>query len=244
MEPRESLAWAEWQLGNEYFLLGRIEEAENWYQGSLKTYPNYYRGLAGLAQVRAAQGKLGEAANMYQQAIAVIPLPEYAAALGDVYTVMGCIGDAHHQRDLVEFIAKLNGLNRILYNRVLVYYYADHDIHVDQAVALATEELKVRQDIYGHDAIAWALYKKGKPQAALPHVAKALALKTQDSKLYYHAGLIYLALGRKSQARASLAKALELNPHFQPVQDEICARDYAALGGEPSKYAAAASGRR
>jgi len=243
-EAREHLAWAQWQLGNEYFLLGRINDAESWYQGSLRTYPGYYRGLAGLAQVRAAQGRLAEAATLYQQAIGVIPLPEYAASLGDIYALMGREEDARKQRDLVEFIAKLNGLNRILYNRSLVYYYADHGVHVDQAVALATEELKVRDDIYGHDAMAWALYKSGKPQAALAHADKAVRLKTKDSKLYYHAGLIYLALGRKSQARASLAKALALNPHFQPLQDQICASEFVALGGETSKYAAMLSKSR
>jgi len=240
----EHLAWAQWQLGNEYYLVGHLGNAESWYQVSLNSYHGYYRALAGMAQVRAAQGRLMEAASLYRQAIAVIPLPEYAASLGDVYTMMGRKEDAKKQHDLVEFIAKLNGLNRILYNRSLVYYYADHDVHVEQAVALAAEELKVRDDIYGHDAMAWALYKQGKAEAALSHAVRAIALGTKDSKLYYHAGLIYSALGRKSDARKNLAKALALNRHFQPVQDRICASELEALGGEPSKYAAAAISKR
>jgi tetratricopeptide (TPR) repeat protein len=240
----EHLAWAQWQLGNEYYLIGRLGDAESWYQGSLNSYHGYYRALAGLAQVRAAQGRFPEAATLYQQAIAVIPLPEYAASLGDVYAMMGREEDARKQHDLVEFIAKLNGLNRILYNRSLVYYYADHDVHVEQAVALAAEELKVRDDIYGHDAMAWALYKQGKPGAALVHAVRATSLGTKDSKLYYHAGLIYSALGKKGDARKNLARALALNPHFQPLQDRICLSALESVGGHPSKYAAAAVSKR
>ncbi|HJU63254.1 MAG TPA: tetratricopeptide repeat protein, partial [Candidatus Binatia bacterium] len=52
-QPPESIAWAEWQLGNDYFSLGKLEKAEAYYGQSLTTYPNYYRALAGMAQVRA-----------------------------------------------------------------------------------------------------------------------------------------------------------------------------------------------
>ena len=70
----------QWQLGNEYFKTGNLKGAEEHYQDSLETYPGYHRALAGMAQVRAAQGNLADAAGLYNQAIAVIPMPEYAAA--------------------------------------------------------------------------------------------------------------------------------------------------------------------
>jgi tetratricopeptide (TPR) repeat protein len=95
--------------------------------------------LAVLGQIRAAQCKLEEAADFYRRAIAVIPpLPEYAAALGDVYTELGRFDDARQQHQLVEFIARLNKLNQVLYYRVLVDYYADLDLEHQQAVDLAT----------------------------------------------------------------------------------------------------------
>ena len=57
-QPAESIAWAEWQLGSDHFILGKLEKAESYYRQSLETYPNYYRALAGMAQVRAAQKQL------------------------------------------------------------------------------------------------------------------------------------------------------------------------------------------
>src|SRR5262245_22734338 len=51
-QPAESVAWAEWQLGAEYFARGDLTAAETTYRRSLETYSNYYRALAGMAQVR------------------------------------------------------------------------------------------------------------------------------------------------------------------------------------------------
>jgi tetratricopeptide (TPR) repeat protein len=145
-EPPEGIAWAQTRLAEDFFLLGRLDEAVAQDKAALATYPGYYRALASLGQVRAAQGKFDEAVGLYRGAIAVIPLPEYVAALGDVYAKMGRQEDAQRQRELVEFIARLNAINRVLYNRVLVDYYADHDLEHQQAIDLAASEFAVRQD--------------------------------------------------------------------------------------------------
>jgi tetratricopeptide (TPR) repeat protein len=231
-KPAESVAWVQWQLGNEYFRIGNLGGAQQEYEAALKTYPRYHRALAGIAQVRAAQGYLAAAAGFYTQAIAIIPMPEYAAALGDVYELMRRPDDAARQRALVEFIGRLSKINKVIYNRSLVYFYADHDVDLPQALELAGAELKVRRDIYGRDALAWALYKNGRARQAEAEIRAALALGTPDSKLYYHAGMIEFKLGRKQQARRDLSRALTLNPHFQPIQDARAAETLAALGGD------------
>jgi tetratricopeptide (TPR) repeat protein len=243
-EPAEAIAWAQTRLAEDYFLLGRLDQASAQGEAALRTCPGYYRALASLGQVRAAQGKLDQAASLYRGAIAVIPLPEYAAALSDVYAKMGRQQEAQRQRELVEFIARLNALNRVLYNRVLVDYYADHDLEHRHAIDLAAREFEVRQDIYGHDALAWALYRDGKAAEALPHMTAALRFGTTDARLYFHAGMIYAALGRKDEARASLARALAINPHFQPILDDVAAREYATLSGTHKRQYARASGPR
>jgi tetratricopeptide (TPR) repeat protein len=230
-EPPEGVAWAQVMLAQDYFLMGKLDDASTAGTAALHTYPTYHRALAILGQVRAAQGKLNESADFYRRAINIIPLPEYAAALGDVYTKLNRPKDAQEQRQLVEFIARLNVLNRVLYNRVLVDYYADHDIDHQQAVDLASGEFKIRQDIYGQDALAWALYRDGKPRVALPHITSALRFKTTDARLYFHAGMIYAAVGHNDQARVMLERALAINPHFQPILDDVARREYVAING-------------
>jgi tetratricopeptide (TPR) repeat protein len=191
-----------------------------------------------MGRVRAAQNRFAEATDYYRRAIAVVPLPEYAAALADVFTKMGRQRDAELQRQLVEFIARLNSLNRVLYNRVLVDYYADHDINHKQAVDLATGEYVIRKDVYGEDALAWALYHDGQAAAALPHIVAALRFETADARLYFHAGMIYRAVGQTDKARSNLKQALAINSHFQPILDEVAAGEYAALNkGQTKQYA-------
>jgi tetratricopeptide (TPR) repeat protein len=243
-EPPEGVAWAQTTLAQDYFLMGRLEDAGEQGDAALKTYPGYHLACALLGRVRSAEGRLKEAADYYRQAINVIPLPEYPAALSDVYTAMNRPNDAQQQRQLVEFIARLNALNRVLYNRVLVDYYADHDMVHGLAVELAANEFKVRQDIYGEDALAWALYRDGKAGAALPHIIAATRFHTTDARLYFHAGLIYTALGRNNDARMSLKRSLDINPHFQPILDQVVSREYAILGLDRNRlYAEDIDGR-
>jgi tetratricopeptide (TPR) repeat protein len=229
--PREAIAWAQWQLGSEYFAIGDLQAAEAQYRDALHTYPNYYRALAGLGQVRAAQKRYPEAVDCYQQALAVIPLPEYAAALGDVYLQSGRPEEATKQYALVEYIGQLNTLNQVLYNRELASFYADHDVKLEKALELARKELEVRQDIYAYDVLAWALYKNGHTQEALAPMTEALKLGTKDARLFFHAAMIYHRLGETDRARAYLQRALSTNPYFHIRYAEVAERTLAEIDG-------------
>jgi tetratricopeptide (TPR) repeat protein len=235
--PGESIAWALSQLGAEHFAVGRLASAEVRYLEALGTYPNYYRALAGLGQVRAAQQRYAEAIDLYMRAIAVVPMPEYAAALGDVLTRAGRAEDARKQYALVEFIAQLNTVNKVLYGRELAYFYADHGLKVDTALAMARAELAVRRDVYAHDLLAWALLKNGRPEEARAAIVEALAPGTQDARLFFHAGMIHAALGERAQAREYLTRALATNPGFHVLHGEVAERTLATLASETVRHA-------
>jgi pentatricopeptide repeat protein len=213
-QPRESIAWAQWQLASDYFAQGNLAEAENRFQKALQTYPDYYRALAGVAQVRAAEGRYDDAIGLYQRAIGMVPMLDYVVALGDVYERVGRADEARKQYALVEYIGKLSAINKAIYNRELAYFYADHDIKLAEALELAKRELRYRQDIYAHDLLAWSLYKNGKLAQARDVIDEALKLGTKDAKLYYHAGMIYRGLEQHDRAKDFLRRALSTNPHF------------------------------
>ncbi|HLW78153.1 MAG TPA: tetratricopeptide repeat protein, partial [Terriglobia bacterium] len=178
--PRENIAWSQYQLGDECYRTGDLAGAESAFQDSLATYPGYYRALAGLAAVRAAQKRYPESIELYQRAVAVIPDPIFVAALGDAYAKVGRPAEAQTEYDLVEFIGRLSEINKVLYNRDLAIFYADHDRKLQEAVDLARKELEVRRDVYTWDALAWALYKSGRASEAREPMEKALrpGLKT------------------------------------------------------------------
>jgi Tfp pilus assembly protein PilF len=50
---------------------------------------------------------------------------------------------------------------------------------------------------------------------------EALKLETQDSKLFYHAGMIAKAAGDKEAAKECLERVMKLNPQFDPLQSTI-----------------------
>ena len=229
--PKENLAWSHVELGQLYFQGGDLARADRSHQDALATFPGYHRARAGLARVRAAQGKYEEAIDLYRKAIGVIPLPEYAAALGDVYGKTGRADDARRQYQLVEYIGYLNALNKVVYNRELALFYADHDLKLPEALALAEKELEVRRDIYTWDVLAWARLKNGKPQEALAAMTEALKLGTRDARLFFHAGLIHRHLRQPERAREYLQRALSLNRHFHPIQGDVAARVLAELQG-------------
>lgn len=221
--PRETVAWLRWQSGETAFSVGEYEAAEKHYRDALVTFPDYYRAVASLGRVRAAQNDLPGAIEQYERVVRILPDPNYISALGDLYNLAGRETDAKKQYELVEQIGHLSELNGALYNRQLALFYADHDLKTEEAYQLAAKEYEVRKDIYGADAVAWTALKAGKLPEAQTAMKEALRLGTNDAKLFYHAGMISDAAGDKNAAHDFISRALALNPQFDALQ-QIAAR--------------------
>jgi tetratricopeptide (TPR) repeat protein len=227
--PPENIAWSGYQLGEEYLQKGDIVGAERAYANSLQAYPGYYRALAGMAKVQSSKGNYREAASLYEKAMAVVPYPEYAAALGDVYQVLGESAKAQKEFGLVEFMGRLSDINKQIHNRELALFYADHGTQLKQAVVLARKELEVRRDVYTWDVLAWALFKNGESTEAVTAMSRALSQGTKDPQLFFHAGMIYAYLGDTPKAQKFLQQALDINPRFHPLHAETTRRTLAEL---------------
>lgn len=200
---------------------GDINGADEQYQAALSLFPNYYLALTGRGRVAFARGDLPGAIEFYRVAVAIIPKPELLAFLGDLYAMNGDSANAERQYQVVDFIVKLNEIQAQVYNREIALYQATHRRDTAHAVQIAAGELKVRKDIYGYDALAWALYANGQASEALAPARQALALGTQDARLLYHLGMIELATGRPADGQAHLRDALALNPAFDPLGAQI-----------------------
>jgi len=59
------------------------------------------------------------------------------------------------------------------------------------------EELKVRQDVYTYDALAWVLYKHKRYAEAKQAMDRALRMGTPEPSFRHHAGMIAAALNGK-----------------------------------------------
>lgn len=224
----EGSAWCRVHLGDELMNAGKSQEAEQEYDRALYLFPDYPLALAAKARALIAGGRLAEAATLYERAQSRVPLPEIAAALGDLYQRLGSADAARRQYDLVEFIER-NSAASGTYSRQLAMFWADHDLRLDEALTIAQRERSVRQDIYTCDALAWILYKNNRLDEAKASITEALRLGTRDARLFYHAGVIYQGLGDRTNAARYLTLALQVNPSFDLLQADLAKKALAGL---------------
>jgi tetratricopeptide (TPR) repeat protein len=196
----ENVAWCMVDLGNIYLKTGKDDLARQEFLDALRVFPKYPGAYAGLGKTLAASGDVKGAIENYRRAQELIPLPDYASALIDLYKKTGDTAEAARQMELLETIDRLAVANGEKANRNLVFAFADHDVKLDRALALATGELEFRRDVYSYDALAWALYKNGRYQEAKEAMDKAVKIGTPEPDFARHASAIAAAI-KKEDAR-------------------------------------------
>jgi tetratricopeptide (TPR) repeat protein len=225
-------AFANQHLGQLAFDAGDLATAQSHVDEGLRMVPDA-PGLRVLrARITAARGGLAEAEAELRAVVDRLPLPEYAAALGELCSARGDAAGAAAAYDLVDAQADLLAAAGVAVDLELIAYAADRAVLdgtrlPDSSVAAARAAYQGRPSVLGADALAWAMHAAGRDREALPYADAALRLGTRGAALHYHRGLIRLALGDKAGARVDLDEALRINPYFS-VRHAAAAR--AALG--------------
>lgn len=228
--PRENVAWFHLRVGDLCASQGRVQEAEASYREALALFPNDYKAMFALARLAAGRKQWQEAVTWGSKAAEIVPAPETLALVGDAYTELGRTADAERQYRLCEAIGRLAKAEGVVYDRQRALFCADHNRHLDDAIALARREIKARRDIYAWDTLAWVCYKaflhSGKADGtgrnprllteAQASLQQALSLGTQDARLYFHAACIVRAAGKTADADAHLARSRAITPAFYP----------------------------
>lgn len=216
-KDKESQAWCLVHLGDEYFKIGKYTEAEAQYDTALQIFPKYHFALTGKGRARAAAGDYENAIKFFTESQEKIPLTLTVIALGDVYKKMDNAAKAQEQYDLAAFVEqKLGNTDQ----RTLALLWADQDVKLNEALAIAEREHATRKDIFTADIYAWCLYKKGNFAEAQKAMQEAMRLKTKDARFFYHAGMIEKASGNAKAAKELLQKSLQTNPAFDVLQSE------------------------
>src|ERR687887_55630 len=211
---REPTAWTHWQLGKLYWSVGRLDAAEHQYRASLAAFPGYVYALDALAQVEAARGHTSKAIDLERSAVNRVPLPQFAAQLGDLYRSSGQVALARAQYALVGVIQRLLVANGVKTDLESALFDVDHGIRLRQALTLARRAHAARPSVDGDDVLAWALARNGRCGEAERWSRQALRLGTRDALKLFHRGMIERCLGHRAAAQAFLRRAMALNPHF------------------------------
>ena len=146
----------------------------------------------------------------------LLPAPEHAQALGEIYTQLGQAGQARSQFDLARTLYALGESGGTDVTLERARFESEHG-DIALALKLARAAHRQRATIHSADALAWALHRNSQHDAAATVMRAAMRLNTQDAMLHFHAGMIDAARGDTASAKSHLSRALALNPHFSPA---------------------------
>lgn len=210
--PEESI-WFLWRKGMLLLGSGQASHAEDLFEKALAIDGEDAAVLGGLAEAQFALGKIDDAIGSNAKVVELYGAPPAMARLGDFYAALGRNDLAEQWHVKTErAMRKEQETAGAAHARELALFLADHNLHADEAVALARKDLLVRQDIYAYDTLAWCLYRAGQFPEAREMMNKALALGTQDAKLFSHAQSICIAVGEKAEAEQWQQRLIKLQP--------------------------------
>jgi tetratricopeptide (TPR) repeat protein len=197
----EDRAWILTQIAHLSLLTCRTTAAEALLTEALKLFPNYHYALAAMAELRTAQGRFQEAAELRAQHVKAAAHPENRFELGVALARAGRTADAQVEWQAFETAARaeMNGWDNA--NVELIYYYVDHAGRPAEALTLARREAQRRRDVRTLEALAWALQANGRSHEAKTEMARALAVGIRTAASFYHAGSIAAAAGETTTAR-------------------------------------------
>ncbi len=210
--PSETVAWYHTMIGHGLIDRGQLDAGEKSCRRALEVFPRDYRALTGLAEAATWRGDHAAALDWALKAIAISAQnPEALKLAGDAYAGLGKPREADEQYRALETLA--HSFPRI-YDRHWLLFLADTGRDLDGALALARKDLELRRDIHGHDALAWACFKKGLLEEADREMTLALARGTREAPLFHHAAMVARARGEAAKAADLLSRAKTLNPYL------------------------------
>jgi tetratricopeptide (TPR) repeat protein len=212
----ETLVWALLERGELAFRRGEHDRAEAFYTEAAALAPTHWRTVVHLGELRGAQGRDAEAAELLERAARATQRAELWQALGDLHAFYRRPVEARtaHEQARAGYRASLDR-GEVLYVHHLAGYYSDSQFDAAQAVTWAKRDLELRQSAAARDALAWALYKSGDIAGASEQIELALASGAKDAHLLQHAGLIRMSAGDVAGGQAALREAAAINPFFQ-----------------------------
>ncbi len=228
----ENTAYVTTLLGNLLVYAGMPDDAAEAYNVALELVPEHAAALAGLGRLAVGRGDLVDATRRFEQAAAILPLPEYVIALGETREAGGDKDAAARSYDLARAETALFQAAGVDVDLELALFEADHG---DPSVALklAEQSYATRNTVRTADALAWANHRAGRNDEATRLSAEALRLKSREPLLLYHAGMIAKATGDETTARRHLTDALSLDPGFSPTGAAAARAALAELGEAP-----------
>ncbi len=187
--PREQVAWFHYRLGELELRAGNVVAAEHAFRDALARHSDDVRALGGLARAALIAGKWRDAIDAGERATMIQLDP---TTLGAISLAYAALGDTAQSTSVAKAMSVSALTQPGVIHRAWGLFLLDHGTVKERKTVLARArlELRDRHDVYGHDLMAWALYRNGHIDAARAEMALAMAQGTQDVLLATHARAI------------------------------------------------------
>ena len=238
--PATTLSWFYVKYGDLLARNGQLANAEMQVSTALKLNSGSWKALASMSRLKAMQGDSKGVLVYGEKLNAIAPMTDVVGLMEDASRTLGeKDASAKYAAQVLQMnqsaidagtkpATELDQSRTHTHDRMFSVYLADHNKMLALAQHAATHEIANRKDIYAFDTYAWATYSLARA-TPLPtnatgtdyrlieskqYMDKALALGTRDAKLFYHAGLIELALHHTEAGNQYLASSKNINPFY------------------------------
>jgi len=213
--------------------LRRYEDAERQFRLVLERLPNISRYALRLGRSLRAQGRLAEATDAFERAVALSPRPaEIAAKIAGIYHIKGATADALAWAERA--LAMESDVGEAL--RIAGDIYAEHGRFHAAAETLATylaqrPRLEPRSEAVLHCTLAMCLARIGRADEGAAHLAQAVEIDPTFGLPHALRARVHRDAGEDALAAQSYRQAVALEPSSVPLRIEMAM--LLATSGDP-----------
>jgi tetratricopeptide (TPR) repeat protein len=221
----EAAAWCQVRVGSIYVALCDAAQAESHYRRALERLPGYFFAREHLAELRATQGRAGEAIEIYEKLLAESPNPHYRIALAGAYEAAGQPEKASRELETAREELRRSAASGSRDEwRALALLLVRSPATAEEGLRWAQRDAQNRNDVLTLDTLAWAYDRNNQPEMAWKILEPAVRAGTREPVVLLHAASIRLRLSDAARARALLEQAqacpLRLSPTDRKVADK------------------------
>lgn len=220
------------QIAQYLHKMGRHKEAIATMRRLAAEDPQDLESVMSLATMLRMSSRFSEAADVYGQAIAM--LPKVNGIHWPLFFYHGVSlersGRWREAEDSLKRALRLNGDEPEVLN-YLAYSWIDRGERVREAMDMIKRALRVRakverrpNDGYLIDSLGWGHYRLGEYDQAVRHLERAAELEPGDPTINDHLGDAYWMAGRRIESRFQWERVLQLNPgpdHAEQIRRKL-----------------------
>jgi len=195
---------------------GRLATAARHLRSARQADPRYVPAWASRARLGVARGDLAGAERWWLKVAGRSPNFDSSLELGEIYLVTGRPARASEQFAIARGIVAKEAATGVHGELETAQIEADFG---SPAVALAAARLEWsrRHSVHVADALAWALHRSARSEAALTYAVAATRLGTPEAPMWLHRGIIEAELGQAVAARRHLEYGLRVDGGVRPA---------------------------